>query len=74
MVSPCIKRGTVTKHKYNHYSLLRSIERNFRLPYLGYAAQAGLRPFGRDILNRPAAGGSRGCTRISRASVRVPLD
>ena len=57
MVSPCIKRRTVTKHAYNHYSLLRSIERNFKLPYLGYAAQAGLRPFGRDILNRPGCGG-----------------
>jgi hypothetical protein len=56
MVSPCIKRGTVTKHKYNHYSLLRSVEKNFRLPYLGYAAQPGLRPFGTDILNRPGCG------------------
>ena len=57
MVSPCIKPGTVTKRKYNHYSLLRSIERNFGLPYLGYAGQAGLRSFGRDILNRPGCGG-----------------
>jgi phosphatidylinositol-3-phosphatase len=56
MVSPCIKRGTVTEHEYNHYSLLRSVERNFKLPYLGYAAQSGLRPFGRDILNRPGCG------------------
>jgi hypothetical protein len=39
---------------YNHYSLLRSIESNFGLPYLGYAGQAGLRPFGEDILNQPA--------------------
>jgi len=57
MVSPCIKRGTVTKKPYNHYSLLRSIERNFHLPYLGYAAQRGLRPFGSDILNRTRCGG-----------------
>jgi hypothetical protein len=56
MVSPCIKGGTVTKQKYNHYSLLRSVERNFKLPYLGYAAQPGLRPFGTDILNRPNCG------------------
>jgi len=33
------------------------MERNFRLPYLGYAAQKGLRPFGGDIFN------SRGCQR-----------
>jgi hypothetical protein len=57
MVSPCIKPGTVTRYEYNHYSLLRSLERNFRLPFLGYAGQDGLRPFGGDILNR------RGCGR-----------
>lgn len=56
MVSPCIKRGTVTHKRYNHYSLLRSIERNFGLTYLGYAAQPGLRPIGADILNRPSCG------------------
>ena len=53
MVSPCIKPGTVSKDKYNHYSLLRSMERNFKLPYLGYAGQAGLRSFGSDIFTRP---------------------
>jgi hypothetical protein len=54
MVSPCIKPRTVTKQKYNHYSLLRSVERNFKLPYLGYAGQAGLRPFGHDVFTHPA--------------------
>ena len=53
MVSNCIRPGTVSMEPYNHYSLLRSIEGNFGLPYLGYAAQAGLRPFGTDILNQP---------------------
>jgi phosphatidylinositol-3-phosphatase len=52
MLSPCIRAGTVTHDAYNHYSLLRFVERNFGLPYLGYAAEPGLRPFGRDILNR----------------------
>jgi hypothetical protein len=56
MLSPCIRRGTVSKRAYNHYSMLRSIEKNFRVPYLGYAAQGGLRPFGADILNRPDCG------------------
>jgi hypothetical protein len=56
MVSSCIKPGTVTGHKYNHYSLLRTVERNFQLPYLGYAGQAGLRPLGTDVLNRPHCG------------------
>ena len=54
MVSPCIKPGTVTKHRYNHYSLLRSVERNFDLPYLGYAGQQGLRTFGKDIFTHPS--------------------
>jgi hypothetical protein len=53
MVSPCIKPGTVSEAKYNHYSLLRSIEKNFHQPYLGYAGQAGLRTFGGDIFTRP---------------------
>ncbi len=38
---------------YNHYSLLRSIERNWSLPYLGYAGQQGLQPLGPKTLNRP---------------------
>ena len=53
MLSDCIRPGTVSTEAYNHYSLLRSVEDNFELPHLGYAGQAGLRPFGRDILNRP---------------------
>ncbi len=53
MLSPCIRPGTVTTDAYNHYSLLRSVEDNFGLPHLGYAAQAGLRPFGTDVLNQP---------------------
>ena len=53
MLSPCIKPGTVTTDAYNHYSLLRSVEDNFGLPHLGYAAQAGLRPFGTDVLSDP---------------------
>jgi phosphatidylinositol-3-phosphatase len=53
MVSNCIRPGTVSTDPYNHYSLLRSIEDNFGVPHLGYAAQAGLQPFGKDILNEP---------------------
>jgi hypothetical protein len=60
MVSNCIQPGTVSTDPYNHYSLLRSIEDNFDLPHLGYAAQAGLQPFGKDILNNPSC--PRGAT------------
>ena len=54
MLSPCIKAGTVTSDAYNHYSLLRSVEDNFGLPHLGFAGQAGLRPFDAKLLNKPA--------------------
>jgi len=53
MLSPCIAPRTVSTHDYNHYSLLRSVEDNFGLPHLGFAGQAGLMPFGTDILNTP---------------------
>ena len=54
MLSPCIRPGTISNEPYNHYSLLRSIEDNFGLPHLGFAAQADLRPLGEDILNNPS--------------------
>jgi hypothetical protein len=53
LVSPCIRPGTVDRTPYNHYSLLRSIERNWQLPFLGYAGQQGLVPLGPKALNRP---------------------
>jgi hypothetical protein len=52
-LSPCISPGTVTDSPYNHYSLLRWTEDNFGLSHLGYAAQAGLQPFGDDVFTRP---------------------
>ena len=52
LLSPCIKPGSVVGAAYNHYALLRWTERNFGLPYLGYARQPGLRPFGANVLNR----------------------
>jgi phosphatidylinositol-3-phosphatase len=54
MLSNCIQPGTVSSVPYNHYSQLRSIEDNFGLAHLGYAAKAGLKPFGTDILNVPS--------------------
>ena len=52
-LSPCITPGTVSSEPYNHYSLLRWTEDNFGLSHLGYAAQAGLQPFGSDVFTRP---------------------
>lgn len=53
LLSPFIKPGTVSQVPYNHYALLRSVEDIFGLAHLGYAGQAGLRPFGEDIFTRP---------------------
>ena len=54
LLSPYIKPGTQTSQEYNHYSLLRSVEDTFGLGHLGYAAAAGLRPFGSDIFTNPS--------------------
>jgi hypothetical protein len=54
LLSRFIKPGTFSKHQYNHYSLLRSVENMFGLPRLGYANAAGLRPFGEDVFTNPS--------------------
>lgn len=56
LLSPCIRPGSVDRTPYNHYSLLRWVEDDFGLPHLGYAGQAGLKPFGSKTLNRPRCG------------------
>jgi hypothetical protein len=58
----------VDETPYNHYSLLRSVESIFGLPFLGYAGQDGLAQFGPAIFNRPRACGSarRNATRAPR--------
>jgi hypothetical protein len=49
LLSRFIRPGTRSSVPYNHYSMLRSVEDIFGLPHLGYAAQRGLAPFGRDV-------------------------
>ncbi len=49
LLSPFIKPGTVSHKPYNHYSLLRSIEDNFGLKHLGYAAGRNVHAFGKDV-------------------------
>jgi hypothetical protein len=57
LISPYIAPGTVSNTYYNHYSLLRSVEDIFGITsggvdhsgHLGFAAQPGLSPFGRDV-------------------------
>jgi len=52
-LSPFIKPGTVSTAKYNHYSMLRTIEDVFGLPHLGDAAMPQVASFGRDVFTRP---------------------
>ena len=64
LISPYIDPGTVSKVFYNHYSWLRTMEDLFDVDrasrgldgrgHLGYAAQLGLAPFGRDVFNNPS--------------------
>jgi hypothetical protein len=48
-LSPFIRGGTVTSHPYNHFSLLRSVEGLFGLPFLGYANTPNPGSFGTDV-------------------------
>lgn len=49
VLSPFVRPGTTSSTPYNHYSLLKSIEDLFALPYLGYAGTPGLAGFGADV-------------------------
>jgi hypothetical protein len=51
VLSKFVKPGTVSTVPYNHYSLLRTVEAIFGLPYLGYAAEPELRAFGADVFS-----------------------
>jgi hypothetical protein len=45
LISRYLKAGTTSQEPFNHFSLLRSIEDLFKLPHLGYAGLAGVKPF-----------------------------
>ena len=63
LISPYIRPGSVSTRFYNHYSWLRTMEDLFNVGWaapgldgqghIGYAAQPGLAPFGRDVFNNP---------------------
>lgn len=55
VLSKFVKPGTVSTVPYNHYALLRTVEAIFRLPYLGYAADASLPVFGADVFSAAPA-------------------
>jgi hypothetical protein len=54
LLSPFIKRGTVSATPFNHYSLLASIEDVFHLSRLGYAATVPA-TFGMDVFTKTSA-------------------
>ncbi len=51
VLSKFVKPGTVSDLPYNHYSLLRTVEAIFALPYLGYAAEKDLRVLGPEVFS-----------------------
>jgi hypothetical protein len=53
LIGQHVQPGSVNATPYNHYSLLKSTEDIFALPYLGYAGQAGLQAFGSDVYGVP---------------------
>jgi hypothetical protein len=55
VLSKFVRPGTVSTVPYNHYSLLRTVEAIFALPYLGYAAEQELRVFGADVFSAAPA-------------------
>ncbi len=77
LISPYIRPGSVSKRYYNHYSWLRTMEDLFSvasrspgldgLGHLGYAAQRGLAPFGRDVFTAPAGPSHHSAGRARRA-------
>jgi hypothetical protein len=53
LIGQHVQPGSVNATPYNHYSLLKSTEDIFSLPYLGYAGQVGLQAFGSDVYGVP---------------------
>jgi hypothetical protein len=51
LLSRYVKPGSTNDTRYNHYSMLRSLENLFGLEHLGYAAQPDLKAFGDDVYN-----------------------
>jgi phosphatidylinositol-3-phosphatase len=51
VVSKFVKPGTTSDVPYNHYSLLRTLEDLFGLPYLGYAGNPLSTSFGADVFS-----------------------
>ena len=79
LISSYIKPGTVSTVDYNHYSWLRTMEDLFNVGrdsrgldgagHIGYAAQPGLAPFGRDVFNFPQGHRDHNATDAATGSI-----
>jgi hypothetical protein len=63
LLSPFVKGGRSNEHRFNHYSLLASVEDLFSLERLGAAADKSVPVFGRDVYTA--------ATRVSQARHRL---
>lgn len=52
LISPFIKKHTVSDTPYNHYDYLHSVEDIFGLDYLGYAGRPEVRSFGAELFRK----------------------
>jgi hypothetical protein len=56
LISPYVPAGKTSAEPYNHYSLLRTIEEDFKLSHLGYAGLAAVKPFSPGLFLAKAKG------------------
>lgn len=56
LLSPYIKGGQTSQEKYNHFSLLRTVEDVFGVPHLGYAALGEVKSFEAAIFSAKKVG------------------
>ena len=72
VLSPFTEPGSVNQTPYNHYSLLRTIEDQFGLDRLGFAAAPGLQAFGADVFNAGAQATTTTTAQTTATTARPP--
>jgi hypothetical protein len=74
LVSRYVPAGRTVKARYDHYSLLRTVEDLFGLGHLGHAADKGTKALGSDVFTTSgqAARASRSTTSVDQPKSRAP--
>jgi hypothetical protein len=74
LVSRYVPAGRSVTARYDHYSLLRTVEDLFGLGHLGHAADKGTKPLGGDVFTTSgqAASASRSTTSVDQPKSRAP--